>query len=128
MLLVLIGLSLFAARAVLENALAPKAVVGGGLDAPAPKTAGTAADIGEANIVLLSVPGEHAFVEAMEALWQQVADHLHQHQNRHRRLFRGLEHNRVAGRQRRRHFPGQHQQWEIPGDDLPDDTNGPVAR
>jgi FdrA protein len=60
--------TLTAARAVLENALAPKAVVGGGLDAPAPKTAGTAADIGEANIVLLSVPGEHAFVEAMEAL------------------------------------------------------------
>ena len=31
--------TLTAARAVLENALAPKAVVGGGLDAPAPKTA-----------------------------------------------------------------------------------------
>lgn len=57
-----------AAHAVLDSTLAYKAAPAGGLDAPAPKTAGSAADLNDANIVLLSVPGEHAFVEAMEAL------------------------------------------------------------
>ena len=56
------------ARVVLDDALSHKAVGSGGLDAPQPKTAGSAAAAGDANIVLLSVPGEHAFVEAMEAL------------------------------------------------------------
>ena len=32
----------------------------------------------------------------------------------------GLEHHRVAHRQRGRDLPGQHQQREVPGDDLPD--------
>ncbi|MDJ0924434.1 MAG: FdrA family protein [Acidimicrobiia bacterium] len=57
-----------AAGRVLEEALAHKAVASGGLEAPDPKTAGSAAAVAGANIVLLSVPGEHAFVEAMEAL------------------------------------------------------------
>lgn len=60
--------ALAAAHQVLEEALSHKAAPSGGLDAPDPKTVGTAADAGEANIALLSVPGEHAFVEAMEAL------------------------------------------------------------
>jgi len=57
-----------AAHAVLDDALTHKAAPSGGIDAPAPKTAGSAAKVNGANIVLLSVPGEHAFVEAMEAL------------------------------------------------------------
>ena len=56
------------ARLVLDDALSHKAVAAGGLEAPQPKTAGAAAAAGAAGIVLLSVPGEHAFVEAMEAL------------------------------------------------------------
>ena len=56
------------AHHVLDEALRHKATDSGGLDAPDPKTVGTAAAAGEANIALLSVPGEHAFVEAMEAL------------------------------------------------------------
>ena len=60
--------SIATAHQVLDDALTHKAAPSGGLDAPDPKTVGSAAAIGEANIVLLSVPGEHAFVEAMEAL------------------------------------------------------------
>lgn len=57
-----------AAHRALEEALTHHATPDGGLEAPQPKTIGTAADLNGANIVLLSVPGEHAFVEAMEAL------------------------------------------------------------
>jgi FdrA protein len=57
-----------AAHRALEEALTPKVVPSGGLDAPDPKTIGTAARINGSNVALLSVPGEHAFVEAMEAL------------------------------------------------------------
>ena len=32
----------------------------------------------------------------------------------------GLEHDRVSHRQRGRDFPGEHQQREVPRDDLPD--------
>jgi FdrA protein len=56
------------AHAVLDDALTHKIAPSGGLDAPAPKTVGSAAKTSGANIALLSVPGEHAFVEAMEAL------------------------------------------------------------
>ncbi len=57
-----------AAHRALEEALTPNVVRSGGLDAPDPKTIGTAAKINGADVALLSVPGEHAFVEAMEAL------------------------------------------------------------
>jgi FdrA protein len=57
-----------AARHALEGALAPKADTTGGLDAPAPRTVATAAAVSGGTIALISVPGEHAFVEAMEAL------------------------------------------------------------
>jgi FdrA protein len=57
-----------AAHRVLEEALTPKAARSGGLDAPDAKTIGSAAKINGADVALLSVPGEHAFVEAMEAL------------------------------------------------------------
>ena len=60
--------SFAAAKAALDAALTHKPTQSGGLDAPDPKTAGSAAATNDANIVLLSVPGEHAFVEAMEAL------------------------------------------------------------
>ncbi|MEN8039897.1 MAG: FdrA family protein [Actinomycetota bacterium] len=56
------------AHAVLEEALTPKMVRSGGMNAPDAKTVGTAAEINGANVALLSVPGEHAYVEAMEAL------------------------------------------------------------
>jgi FdrA protein len=56
------------AHAVLDDALTHKVAPSGGLDAPDPKTVGSAARVNSANVVLLSVPGEHAFVEAMEAL------------------------------------------------------------
>jgi FdrA protein len=56
------------AHAVLDDALTHKVGPSGGLDGPAPKTVGSAAKTNAANITLLSVPGEHAFVEAMEAL------------------------------------------------------------
>src|SRR5215467_15921096 len=42
------------------------------------------------------------------------------------RKFRGFQHHRVAGRQRRRDFPRQHQQREIPGNDLSDHAAGGV--
>jgi FdrA protein len=57
-----------AAHRALEDALTHKAEPSGGLDAPEPRTVGSAAAIADANIVLLSVPGEHVFAEAMEAL------------------------------------------------------------
>ena len=57
-----------AAHRVLDETLAHRAAPDGGLDAPPPKTIGSAAEVNGANIALLSVPGEHAFVEAMEAL------------------------------------------------------------
>jgi FdrA protein len=57
-----------AAHRALEEALTPKVARSGGLDAPDPKTIGTAAKISGADVALLSVPGGHAFVEAMEAL------------------------------------------------------------
>ena len=56
------------ARLALDSALTHTPAPSGGLDAPPPKTAGSAGHVNGANIVLLSVPGEHAFVEAMEAL------------------------------------------------------------
>jgi FdrA protein len=57
-----------AAKVALDDALTAKAPPPGGLDAPDPKTIGSAAGVVDANVALLSVPGEHAFVEAMEAL------------------------------------------------------------
>lgn len=57
-----------AARRALEGALAPKTDPTGGLDAPEPRTVRSAAAAAAGTIALISVPGEHAFVEAMEAL------------------------------------------------------------
>ncbi|MCY1200129.1 hypothetical protein D9M72_115550 [compost metagenome] len=51
---------------------------------------------------------------------QQVADDLHQHQDRCGRLLGRLEHHAVAGGQGRRQLPGGHQQREVPRDDLAD--------
>ncbi len=57
-----------AANHALDETLSSRAAPDGSLDAPSPKRIGSAADLNGANIVLLSVPGEHAFVEAAEAL------------------------------------------------------------
>ncbi len=57
-----------AAHRALEAALTPATAPSGGLEAPDPKSIGRAAKLNDANVALLSVPGNHAFVEAMEAL------------------------------------------------------------
>ena len=53
-------------------------------------------------------------------------------ERRQRRRLGGLEHDGVAGRERRGDLPGRHQQREVPGDDLPGDAErarrGAVAR
>ncbi len=59
------------ATAALEQALAASSAGGGGSfgDEPAPRTLGSAAHrAGGADLALVSVPGPHAFTEAMEAL------------------------------------------------------------
>ena len=53
---------------------------------------------------------------------QQVADQVHQHHDRHRRLLGRLHHHAVAGGQRRRELPARHQDREVPRDDLADDA------
>ena len=45
-----------------------------------------------------------------------------------RRVFGRLQHDRVAGGERRRDLPGEHQQREVPRDDLPADADRPRAR
>ena len=44
------------------------------------------------------------------------------HHDPHRRLLGRLQHDAVAGGERRRHLPGRHQQREVPRDDLADDA------
>jgi succinyl-CoA synthetase alpha subunit len=56
------------ARRVLEDALTARRADTEGLEAPEPRTIGTAARASGGRIALISVPGEHAFVEAMDAL------------------------------------------------------------
>ena len=58
---------------------------------------------------------------------------LRQRERRERRLFRGLEDDRAAGRERRGHLAGHHRRGEVPGrhgkddaDRLLDDQNPPV--
>ena len=50
-----------------------------------------------------------------------VLKNLRELQRRNRRGLGGFEHHRVAHRERRREFPGAHQQREIPRGHLPDD-------
>jgi hypothetical protein len=50
---------------------------------------------------------------------QQVGDELHQQAHAQRGLLGGLEHDRVAGRERGRELPRGHEQREVPRDDLP---------
>ena len=53
---------------------------------------------------------------------------LGQQKRAQRRLFRRLEHDAVAARERRRDLPRGHQQWEVPRDDLSDDADGFAKR
>ena len=53
---------------------------------------------------------------------QQVADQLHQLEDRPRSLLGGLEHHGVAGREGGRELPDRHQDREVPRDDLADDA------
>jgi FdrA protein len=59
-----------AARAAIDAALAAASTPTGGGDfsAPPPRTVGGAARSAEADLALISVPGEHAYVEALDAL------------------------------------------------------------
>jgi FdrA protein len=57
---------LVVAKQVLAESLAARPTSAEGLDAPQPRTIATGA--GDANVALISVPGEHAYVEAAEAL------------------------------------------------------------
>ena len=61
-----------------------------------------------------------------------LLEDLGQQQRRQRGGLGGLEHRRVAGRQRRGQLPRGHEQREVPGDDLAGDAQrpgvGPVAR
>ena len=50
----------------------------------------------------------------------RLAGELGDAQGRQRRLLGRLHHDRVAARQRRAPLPGQHQEREVPGDDLAD--------
>jgi ParB family chromosome partitioning protein len=73
---------------------------------------------------LLVASGLPASTEAVDdverAFGQDVGDQFGQHQDRHRRLFGGLEHHAVAGGQGRGQLPRRHQQREVPRDDLAD--------
>ncbi|HEX6255200.1 MAG TPA: hypothetical protein VFZ70_05255 [Euzebyales bacterium] len=59
-----------AARAQIDAALAATSTssVGGDFSAPPPRTVGGAARSTDLDLALISVPGEHAYVEAMDAL------------------------------------------------------------
>ena len=54
--------------------------------------------------------------------------HLGEEQRRQGGVFGRLEHDRVPGGQGGRHLPRQHEQREIPGDDLAHDTDRLVVR
>src|SRR5690606_14662169 len=56
------------------------------------------------------------------AVRQQVADDLDEVQDRRRGLLGGLEHDAVAGGQRRGELPRRHEDGEVPRDDLSDDA------
>ena len=69
----------------------------------------SAAPVAPAPVMMLTTPGGRS----------GFLDDLREHQRGERRRLGGLEHDRVAGRQRRRDLPGRHQQREVPRDDLP---------
>ncbi len=58
---------------------------------------------------------------------QQILHQLAEFQRRQRRERRGLQHQRVAGEQRRRHFPHRQCQRKIPRYDATDHAQGDVA-
>ena len=73
----------------------------------------------------LAVAGDHV----QHALGQaRLERQLAEAQRRERRLLGRLEHDRAAGRQRRRDLPRRHQQREVPGDDLPAHADRLLAR
>ena len=63
---------------------------------------------------------------ARRAARRRAASSAKQQRGERRELGR-LEHDRVARRERRRDLPRQHQQREVPRDDLPDDADAVVA-
>src|SRR4029077_17267211 len=91
---------------------------------------------GESNLVYIHVTAEGISVRRAEAV--NDIDHTVRKpgflsqggdaQSRQRGLLGRLEHGRATGRQRRSPFPCLHQQWEVPGNDLADNTDRLVAR
>ncbi len=66
--------------------------------------------------------GAEAVDDVQHAFRQQVADQFGKHEDADGGLFGGLEHDAVAGGERRRDLPGGHQQREVPGNDLADNA------
>jgi hypothetical protein len=62
-----------------------------------------------------------------DALRQDVGEQLGHLQRRQRRLFGGLEDDRIAAGNRRRQLPGHHHQRVVPRRDRADDADGIAA-
>ena len=93
-------------------------------DQPAGRGLAGERDLGDALVLGQRLAGldAEAVDDVEHARRQQVADQLHQHHDAHRRLLGRLEHDAVAGGERRRELPRRHQQREVPRDDLADDA------
>ena len=73
----------------------------------------------EARAGRLAVAEDHV----QHALRQVLGRELGEPRGRQRRLLGGLQHDRVAGRQRRADLPDRHHQRVVPGRDLADDAD-----
>src|SRR5205085_12397823 len=54
-------------------------------------------------------------------------DNLREFEGGQRGVAGGFQYNRIAHCHRVRNFPGQHEQWEVPGDDLHHDADRNIA-
>ena len=78
-------------------------------------------DLVDALVLDQRLPDRRPAGDDVDDAGRQVAlgDDLGQRERGQRRRLGGLEHDGVAGRERRRDLPGRHQQREVPRDDLP---------
>ncbi len=81
-------------------------------------------DLGDALVLSQRLAGfdAEAVDDVQHAGRQQVADQSSQNHDAHRRLLGGLQHDAVAGGERRSELPHRHQHREVPGNDLADDA------
>ena len=56
-----------------------------------------------------------------------LTEHVREQERRERSRLGRLQHDRVPGRERRRDLPGEHEQREVPRDDLPGDADAAAA-